>query len=89
MVTAPGIWDASPGAGVRVWVTRTGEPIAPPPSSALMTFNAVLVAIWTACGAAVALTGCYWLCRRALDQRRLAAWESAWAMTGPRWTSRR
>jgi hypothetical protein len=89
MVTAPGIWDASPGAGVRVWVTRTGEPIAPPPSSALMTFNAVLVAIWTACGAAVALTGCYWLCRRALDRRRLAAWESAWAMTGPRWTSRR
>ena len=89
MVTAPGIWDASPGAGVRVWVTRTGEPTAPPPSRALMIFNAVLVAIWTACGAAMALTGCYWLCRRALDRRRLAAWESAWALTGPRWTSRR
>jgi hypothetical protein len=25
----------------------------------------------------------------ALDKRRLAAWESAWTATGPRWTSRR
>jgi hypothetical protein len=24
-----------------------------------------------------------------LDQRRLARWEHAWALTGPQWTSRR
>jgi hypothetical protein len=24
-----------------------------------------------------------------LDRRRLAAWESAWSLTGPRWTTRR
>jgi hypothetical protein len=31
---------------------------------------------------------CYRLCRLVLD-RRLAAWESAWSLTGPRWTTRR
>ncbi len=27
---------------------------------------------------------CYGLCRLVLDSRRLAAWESAWSLTGPR-----
>jgi hypothetical protein len=89
LVTAPGIWDATAGARVPVWVTTAGEPAAPPASRVLMIFNASLVAIWAACGAGMALTCCYWLCRRAIDRRRLAAWESAWALTGPRWTSRR
>jgi hypothetical protein len=89
MVTAPGIWDATAGTRVPVWLTRAGEPTAPPPSRALMIFNAALVAIWANCGAGMALTCCYWLSRRVLDRRRLSAWESAWALTGPRWTSRR
>jgi len=89
MVTAPGIWEATAGSPVSVWVTRTGEPTAPPPSRALMIFNAVLMGIWVACGAGMALVCCYWICRRVLDRARLAAWESAWALTGPRWTSRR
>jgi hypothetical protein len=89
LVTAPGIWEAAPGTRVGVWLTQAGEPVTPPASQALMIFDAVLVAIWSACGAVMALTCCYWLCRRALDRRRLAAWESAWALTGPRWTSRR
>jgi hypothetical protein len=89
MVNAPGVWEATAGSQVRVWVTSTGELTAPPPSRTLMIFNAVLVGIWAACGAALALACCYWMCRRMLDWRRLAAWESAWALTGPRWTSRR
>jgi hypothetical protein len=89
LVTAPSIWAATAGTRVPVWLTSAGEPAAPPPSSVLMIFNASLVAIWAACGAGMALTCCYWLCRRAIDRRRLAAWESAWALTGPRWTSRR
>ena len=89
MVTAPGIWEATAGRQVRVWVTRTGEPTAPAPSRALMIFNAVLLGIWAACGAGMALACCYWMCRRMLERGRLAAWESAWALTGPRWTSRR
>jgi hypothetical protein len=89
MVSAPGISEATAGNQVQVWVTRTGQLTAPPPSRALMIFNAVLVGVWAACGAALALACCYWMCRLVLDRRRLAAWESAWALTGPRWTSRR
>lgn len=89
LATAPSIWDATAGTRVPVWLTSAGAPAAPPPSRVLMIFNASLLAIWAACGAGMALTCCYWLCRRAIDRRRLAAWESAWALTGPRWTSRR
>jgi hypothetical protein len=89
MVTAPAIWDAVAGARIRAWLTPAGEPTAPPPGGALTMFNAVLVAVWAVCGAGMVLTCCYWFCRRVLDRRRLAAWESAWALTGPRWTSRR
>jgi hypothetical protein len=54
-----------------------------------MMFNALLAAVSAAAGAAVALLLSYGLCRLALDRRRLAAWESAWALTGPRWTAHR
>jgi hypothetical protein len=50
---------------------------------------ALITAVITAAGAAAGLLICYGLCRVALDQRGLAARESAWASTGPRWTSRR
>src|SRR5271157_4195058 len=40
-------------------------------------------------GAGIALLISYALCRLALNRRRLAAWESAWSLTGPRWTTHR
>jgi hypothetical protein len=39
--------------------------------------------------AGVALLAAYAVGRHALDRRRLAAWEIAWARTGPSWTARR
>ena len=54
-----------------------------------MILNALAEAAAAAGGAAVALLICYTLCRLALDRRRLAAWESAWSLTEPRWTTRR
>lgn len=88
-VTTPGISGAVAGTRVRVWLNRLGQPVAPPPGRALMMVGAVLTALAVAAGIAAALLIPYWLCRLALDRRRLAAWESAWALTGPRWTSRR
>jgi len=53
------------------------------------------VTIWEAFGAlaaavlavaAVAITGLF--ARRALDRRRLAAWDAEWSRTGPQWTGR-
>lgn len=88
-VTAPDIAGAPAGTQVQVWLDRYGQPAVPPPGQTLMIFYALLAAISAAAGAAVGLLILYALCRLALDRRRLAAWESAWALTGPRWTSRR
>ena len=54
-----------------------------------MIVNALAPSTAVAGGAAMTLLACYGLCRLVLDRRRLAAWESAWSLTGPRWTTRR
>ena len=54
-----------------------------------MIVNALAAGAAVAAGAGIALIISYALCRLALDRRRLAAWESAWSLTGPRWTTRR
>jgi hypothetical protein len=87
-VTAPGISSAAVGARIPVWLNRQGQPVVRPVGQALMIFDALLAAAAAAAGAAAGLLTIYRLCRLALDRRRLAAWESAWTLTGPRWTSR-
>ena len=87
--TAPAIYRAPAGASVQVWLDRSGEPLAAPPSAFNMIFNALFDGITATAGSAAALILCYLLCRMALDRRRLARWESAWTAVGPRWTSRR
>jgi hypothetical protein len=88
-VSAPGILGAAAGARIPVLLDRSGQPVAPPRSRAAMVLNALVKGTAAAGGAGVALLICYVLCRLALDRRRLAAWESAWSLTGPRWTTRR
>jgi hypothetical protein len=86
---APAITSTAVGARVAIWLNRDDEPAAPPPGQFVIITGALFTAIITAAGAALGLLACYLLCRVALDMRRLAAWESAWTSTGPRWTSRR
>lgn len=88
-VSAPGIVGAAAGARIPVWLDRSGQPVAPPGSRVAMVLSALVKGAAAAGGAGVALLICYVLCRLALDRRRLAAWESAWSLTGPRWTTRR
>jgi hypothetical protein len=88
-VSAPGIVGAGAGARIPVWLDRSGQPVAPPGSRVAMVLNALAKGAAAAGGAGLALLICYALCRLALDRRRLAAWESAWSLTGPRWTTRR
>jgi hypothetical protein len=87
-LTAPGITGASAGTRIPVWLTSSGEPAEPPPSLSGQVFGAVILAFALTCGAGLVLFTCYWLCRLALDRRRLAGWASDWAQTGPRWTTR-
>lgn len=87
-VSAP-IVGAAAGARIPIWLDRSGQPVAPPVSRVAMVFNALAKGAAVAGGAGVALLICYVSCRLVLDRRRLAAWESAWSLTGPRWTTRR
>jgi hypothetical protein len=87
--TAPDILGAKAGARIPVWLDRSGQPAAPPGGQVAMIVNALAPGATVAGGAGIALLVCYGLCRLVLDRRRLAAWESAWSLTGPRWTTRR
>lgn len=84
-LTAPAIWNASPGTRVQVWLTTAGAPAIPPPGPGATLFTTVAIVML----AGISLMICYWLCRLVLDRQRLAAWGSAWARIGPRWTTRR
>lgn len=86
---APDIEHASRGSHVRIWITRAGDPVAPPPGEAEMLLSAAGIALWLLTSAGIFLMLCYWLSRLVLDKRRLAAWEAAWYQVGPRWTMRR
>jgi len=86
--TAPGIVGAAAGARVPVWLNRSGQPAAPPPGAAVRIIYALVTGGAAAAIAAVALLIAYALGRHALDRRRLAGWETAWARTGPSWTAR-
>jgi hypothetical protein len=87
-LTAPGIWNATAGQRVRVWVTGSGVPAAPP-SEGTSICTAALWGCSIPAGAALVLLACYAMCRHLLDRRRLESWGTAWASTGPRWTSLR
>lgn len=88
-VVAPEIENARLGSRVRVWLTSSGDPAAPSPGEVGMLFSAIGLPVWSLIGAGGVLTLSYWLSRLILDKRRLAAWESAWARVGPRWTTHR
>jgi hypothetical protein len=87
--TTPGIVGAAAGARIPVWLDRSGQPAAPPGGRIAMIANALTAGAAVVGSAGIALLISYALCRLALDRRRLAAWESAWSLTGPRWTTRR
>jgi hypothetical protein len=76
------------GAGVPVWITRdgrlTGAPLLDSQVSDLVHVTQTLSVL----GLAIALTVTGALGRRALDKRRMAAWDADWRATGPRWTAR-
>jgi hypothetical protein len=83
----PGIAGAAAGSRIPIWLNRLGQPAAPGSGQAVMMIYALVTA--GAAIAGVALLAAYAVGRHALDRRRLAAWEIAWARTGPSWTARR
>jgi amino acid transporter len=75
-------------AGLRPVVAVLSQAGPSPGGQVAMIVNALAPSTTVAGGAGITLLVCYGLCRLVLDRRRLAAWESAWSLTGPRWTTR-
>jgi hypothetical protein len=77
------------GNTVTVWIDRAGQLTSPPLSPAQVTGQAAQAAAGASALLALVLAGALLLARRALNRRRLAAWDDCWSAIGPRWTSSR
>jgi hypothetical protein len=77
------------GSTVPVWINRAGQRTEPPLQHSQVVGRADMSRVLAVAALAATLILVGWLGRRALDRRRLAAWDADWLATGPRWTSRR
>ena len=74
------------GSTVPVWLDRAGH-VQNPPLTASQARDRVITAAAAALAALAALLAGFAIAGRCvLNRRRLAAWEAAWRMTGPRWS---
>jgi hypothetical protein len=74
---------------VMVWVNRAGQLTDPPLQHSQVTGRADIMRVLAVTTLAIVLIMVGWVARRTLDRRRLAAWDTEWLVTGPRWSSRR
>jgi len=80
--------NAKAGSTMKIWTDGTGQPVT------LLGQGDIALRADLAATAATAVLGVLLLVtvtvvRRALNRRRLAAWDADWLVTGPRWNSRR
>jgi hypothetical protein len=73
---------------VRVWITRDGQLADAPLQDTQVAGQADLAAAFGVVALAATLTVTGVLARRALDRRRMTAWDADWRATGRRWTRR-
>ena len=79
---------AAVGSTQWLWTTADGQLTNPPLQDSQVTGQAYFAegaAVFTL-AVLVTITGL--LARRTLDKRRMAAWDTEWRATGPRWTTR-
>jgi len=74
------------GARVQVWVDRSGQVTGPPLSPSELARRVLGVEVLAIAALAALLVSLAALARSQLNRRRLAGWESQWALIGPRWT---
>ena len=76
------------GRTVPIWVNAAGRPTDAPLTHRAVQARAATVAAVATLGLVIALSLLAWAGRKLLDRRRLADWELAWAIVGPKWTKR-
>jgi hypothetical protein len=81
--------NAKAGQRVSIWVTGSGQVTHPPLSHDDVLDGIANAILATVAGLAVLLGIAAAVARAAANRRRMAAWERAWEIIGPRWTSLR
>lgn len=80
---------AGAGSTVTVWIDASGAVTRPPPDHRVIAGDVCIAALVTCLVTSLLVLGSSTLARRALDRRRLHAWDAEWRVTGPRWSGRR
>ena len=80
---------ARKGSTVRTWIDPSGAVTDPPVDHRVVVGNVWLAVMMTCLVSWVLLLAAGMLARRALDRRRLRAWDAEWRASGPQWSGRR
>jgi hypothetical protein len=80
---------ARKGSTVRIWTDPVGAMTDPPLGHREVVGDVCLAVTATCLISWLVLLAAWTLGRRALDRRRLSAWEAEWRARGPLWTGRR
>jgi len=75
------------GSTVTVWIDASGAITGPPPDHREIVGDVCITAVVTGLVVSLLVLGSGTLARRALDRRRLRAWDVEWRATGPRWSA--
>ena len=85
------ITDVQPGllngTTIRVWADDDGKITDPPLSSSQIRSRTMGAAAVGALAVHATAAAAYGVASRVIQRRNLAAWDSAWAETAPRWTT--
>ena len=87
VIYAPGGTRA--GSTVMVWTDSAGQPTGLPLQPADVAARVAMAAALAAAAVAAVAACAGLLAHRALDRRRLAAWDARWYETGPQWSGHR
>jgi hypothetical protein len=79
---------ARAGDTVTVYSDASGTLAGPPIGPAQILSRVITFVAVTFAALAILVLSALWLTRRALDRRRLAAWERGWTAVEPQWTRR-
>jgi len=74
------------GRQLRIWVSATGRPTAPPMARWEIIRDVIVIAIAVPAGLGGVLIAVGGGVRLAVNRRRITGWERAWRAIGPQWS---
>ena len=80
---------ARKGSTVRIWIDSSGAITDPPLDHRDIAGDVCVAVVATCLGSWLVLLASGALARRALDRRRLSAWDAEWRANGPHWSGHR